>query len=84
MNNVPSQTPFARGETIRNALVASVFPRFLYPDKPIAGGRENMENYAGISLNENTSMDISQVGEAYANFGEMGGIIMMFVLGLFF
>ena len=49
----------------------------------MAGGQANMENYAGITLNENTSMDISQVGEAYADYGVSGGIIMMFILGLF-
>ena len=29
-------------------------------------------------------MDISQVGEAYANFGASGGMIFMLFLGLFF
>ena len=83
MNYIPAERPYANGQTIKDAVVASVFPRFLYPDKPTAGGRDNMENYAGITLNEGTSMDISQVGEAYANFGVTGGIIMMFILGLF-
>lgn len=84
MNYIPAQRPYANGKTIKDAVIASVFPRFLYPDKPVAGGRENMENYAGITLNASTSMDISQVGEAYANFGVIGGIIMMFFMGLFF
>ncbi len=83
MDYIPAERPYANGQTIKDAIVASVFPRFLYPDKPMAGGQANMENYAGITLNENTSMDISQVGEAYANFGVTGGIIMMFFLGLF-
>jgi hypothetical protein len=83
MNYIPSHRPYANGKTVEDAIVASIFPRFLYPNKPIAGGRANMENYAGYTLNEGTSMDISQVGEAYANFGVTGGIIMMFCLGLF-
>ena len=29
-------------------------------------------------------MDISQVGEAYANFGAIGGMIFMLLVGLFF
>lgn len=83
MYYIPDHHPYANGQTIKDAIVASAFPRFLYPDKPMAGGQANMANYAGITLNANTSMDISQVGEAYANFGVVGGIFMMFVLGLF-
>lgn len=83
MDYVPDHHPYANGQTIKDAIVASALPRFLYPDKPTSGGQSNMENYAGVTLNENTSMDISQVGEAYANFGVVGGIIMMFCLGLF-
>lgn len=83
MNYVPTQQPFANGKTVQDAIIASIFPRFLFPNKAIAGGHLNMEKYAGITLNESTSMDISQVGEAYANFGVMGGILMMFILGLF-
>jgi len=83
MDNIPAHRPYANGQTVKDAIVASIFPRFVFPDKPMAGGRANMQNYAGITLNENTSMDISQVGEAYANFGVIGGIIMMFFLGFF-
>ena len=73
MNNVPSVEPYADGETIKNAIIASILPRILDPDKAIAGGHKNMQKYAGVELNLNTSMDISQVGEAYANFGPAGG-----------
>jgi len=83
MYTVPAQKPFAHGKTIQDAIVASIFPRFLFPGKAMAGGRTNMENYAGLTMNETTSMDISQVGEAYANFGVFGGILMMFIMGVF-
>lgn len=84
MLNVPTNTPYAEGQTIKNAIVASIIPRIIDPDKAIAGGHNNMETYAGITLNEYTSMDISQMGEAYANFGPIGGVFFMFILGLFF
>ena len=83
IEHVPINEPYAKGSTIWNAVVASIFPRFLMPDKGIAGGRNNMLLYAGVQLNSNTSMDISQVGEAYANFGVIGGVIFMFLYGLF-
>jgi len=82
MEHVPEEEPFANGSSIWNAIVASIFPRFLMPDKGMAGGQDNMLKYAGIRLSDTTSMDISQVGEAYANFGVSGGILFMFVYGL--
>jgi len=83
MANVPDHTPFANGATIEDALIASIFPRFLLPDKAVANGHSNMLAYADTELNEWTSMDIGQVGEAYANFGIIGGVAFMFIFGLF-
>ena len=40
MDNVPSREPYANGETVKNAIIASIFPRFVDPDKAIAGGHE--------------------------------------------
>jgi hypothetical protein len=34
-----------------------------------------MERYAGILLNERTSMNLGYAGEMYANFGLTGGIV---------
>ncbi|MCX6896408.1 MAG: hypothetical protein NTZ16_13105 [Verrucomicrobia bacterium] len=51
MQIVPEGEPYARGETIKDAFVASLLPRFIMPNKVIAGGRANMEKYAGIQLN---------------------------------
>lgn len=83
MEHVPAYEPYANGATIKDAIAASIFPRFLMPNKVMAGGQGNMEKFAGVTL-VNTSMDISQIGEAYANFGFWGGILFMFILGLFF
>ncbi len=83
MNYVPSVKPFAEGTTIANSLLASFVPRFLWPDKPIAGGHLNMEHFTGLII-EGYSMNIGPFGEAYGNFGTTGGIIFMFFYGLFF
>jgi hypothetical protein len=82
--NIPDHRPYANGESVKESIIATIYPRFVMPDKAKAGGRNNMERYAGITLNEATSMDISQVAEGYANYGVFGGIIFMIVLGLFF
>ena len=42
-----------------------------------------MERFAGFRI-EGVSMNISPMGEAYGNYGVQGGIIFMFLYGLFF
>jgi hypothetical protein len=75
LQHVPENEPFARGETIYSALEASFLPRVLAPNKLLAGGRDNMERFAGRTLVEGTSMNLGFAGEMYANFGYRGGII---------
>jgi len=82
MEYVPSQEPFANGETIIESFFASFVPRFIWKDKPKAGGREMMEKYAGKKLLGSTSMNIGQFGEAYVNFGKIGGVFFLFVWAL--
>lgn len=82
MQNVPSVVPHADGETIITAVKASILPRALYPDKPIAGGRANYQKYTGFELQASTSMGISLLGEAYINFGLEGAWAFMLVFGV--
>jgi hypothetical protein len=84
MRYTPAFEPFAGGETILTGIRASLLPRFLDPDKPKAGGRENFTRFTGKLISDNTSMGLSPLGEAYANFGINGGILFMFFLGLFY
>lgn len=81
MVGTPRYLPHANGETIMAAVKASLLPRLLYPDKPIAGGRANYEKYVGFRLQSSTSMGISLLGEAYINFGVQGAWVFMFVFG---
>ena len=83
MDRVPRLFPYANGETIGESVAASFVPRFLWPDKPEAGGKANLKRFWGFEI-RNFSMNIGPIGEAYANFGEQGGIIYMFFYGLFF
>jgi hypothetical protein len=84
MRYTPYYEPFAEGETILTGIEASLVPRFLNPNKPKAGGRDNFERFTGKKISDNTSMGLSPLGEAYANFGVNGGIFFMFMLGLFY
>jgi hypothetical protein len=83
MTKVPSKHPYANGETIWESVAASIVPRFLWPDKPEAGGKYNLRRFWGYNL-RGYSMNIGPVGEAYGNFGITGGIVYMFFYGLFF
>lgn len=83
MHHTPKSQPYANGGTVKEAFMASLVPRFIFPDKKIAGGVENFEKFTGISLSANTSMGLSIMGEAYANFGVKGGIIFMGFWGIF-
>lgn len=84
MSYVPDAEPHANGETVVTAVRSALIPRFLDPDKAGAGGRQNFMRFTGLILTEKTSMGISPLGEAYANFGIEGGIVAMMVYGLLF
>lgn len=85
---VPNMEPHARGETLMVAARAALLPRFIDPEKGAAGGQANMERYAGIVLNERTSMNLGYAGEMYVNFGMTGGAFACggyaLAFGLFF
>ncbi len=84
MGHMPKKQSFVKGETIETAIYAGILPRVLAPHKAKAGGRANFERFTGTVLPESTSMDISVIGEGYANFGVFGGIVFMLIIGLFY
>lgn len=82
MDHTPRVQRLAYGSTIKEAVFATMLPRFINPNKARAGGIENFEKYTGLYLEEGTSMGISLMGEGYANYGKTGGIIFMGFWGL--
>ena len=78
----PLREPFADGETINTAVVASLLPRAFAPDKLIAGGFANYPRFTGLPLYGGTSINLSVAGEMYANYGYSGGITGMFIVGV--
>jgi len=83
MYNVPQKFDFANGETIWQSVAAAIVPRFIWPDKPEAGGKANLKRFWGYNIS-GFSMNLGPLGEAYANFGKFGGVIYLFFYGLFF
>ncbi|MEP7278880.1 MAG: hypothetical protein ABI813_09580 [Bacteroidota bacterium] len=82
MRRFPSVKKFDNGDNLLLSLGASLVPRFLWPDKPEAGGKYNMFYYTGFII-RGWSTNVGPLGEAYGSFGPLGGIVYMFFLGLF-
>ncbi len=82
MRRFPSLKEFDYGDNLMRVFAASLVPRFLWPDKPQAGGKFNMEYYTGLIIT-GFSTNVGPMGEAYGSFGAKGGIVYMFFLGLF-
>lgn len=80
---VPTFESFGKGKILLQAGY-SLVPRVFDSQKPIAGGREIIEQYTGIVLNEGTSMNISVMGDFYADFGRIGMVICLFLFGYVF
>lgn len=82
MNYIPKAKQHDQGSRLLTVAASAFVPRFLWPDKPEAGGKFNMEYYTGIRIT-NWSTNVGPLGEAYGAFGTTGGIIYMFFLGFF-
>ncbi|MEQ8625773.1 MAG: hypothetical protein RJQ00_01830 [Vicingaceae bacterium] len=87
MEHTPLREPFANGELLKKDIKNVLLPRFLFPNKASTGGKQNQEKFrrfTGIKLVKETTMRIGAFGDAYVNFGVVGGWICMFCLGLLF
>jgi len=81
MKRMPLIAEFDGGKKLGMVFLSAFVPRFLWPDKPEAGGRENMKYYAGVDI-RGYSTNVGLNGEAYGSFGGIGGTIYMILLGL--
>lgn len=82
MTHVPAQQPYARGQTISDAALFAVVPRFLFPSKLQGTSQKIFTRYTGTELMGGTRMGLGIIGEFYANFGLWGGVAGTFVYGL--
>lgn len=82
MHRVPRRMPYEHGKTVAGATVGAFVPRILWPGKPKVG-KAMYQKYTGLKLKK-TSYGISQLGEAYVNFGPKGSVPFMFFLGVLF
>ncbi len=82
MRRFPSKHDFDYGSKVIVDIASALVPRFLWPDKPEAGGKFNMQYYAGLYI-IGWSTNVGPLGEAYGSFGPMGGVFYMIFLALF-
>lgn len=82
MNNFNSSTMYLNGETFLNSIESSLLPRFINLNKSLANGQEYFTKMTGLYIGSNTSMSVSIIGEAYGNFGTIGGMFFMILYGL--
>jgi hypothetical protein len=82
MQRIPAQQDFDGGNHLLLTSASALVPRFLWPDKPEAGGKESMKYFTGLNIT-GYSTNVSPIGEAYGSFGTTGGIFFMFIFGLF-
>ena len=82
LDHVPSRVPHAYGDTIEEAVVAALFPRYIAGSKYQAGDSSYMSRFTDVNVPRNTSMNISLLGEGWVNFGKGGGVVYVGIIAL--
>ena len=72
---------YENGKTIGVAFLGWV-PRFIWPEKPQAGGSELISKYTGYKFSETSTFGTGPVFEYYVNFGLPGVVFGLLVLGM--
>lgn len=75
MRHVPESRPYAGGATIKQAVVDTLVPRFVLEKRSVAVG-DAFRQYTGLPLGRETSIGIGLLGEAWANYGWWGCVLM--------
>lgn len=84
VNDTPERVPYWGGATYL-PLLTSFIPRFIFPDKPV----ENTGNVFGRrygylgNKDSTTSFNLPWIVEMYANFGKLGVVLGMVLVGIF-
>jgi hypothetical protein len=65
-----------RGEYLERLLVSIMLPRFLVPDKLMAGDRKYFEKHTRLQLVKNTSMGLGLIAESSIDFGTGWGLLI--------
>jgi hypothetical protein len=85
ISRTPASVPYWEGATYQT-FFTSWIPRILWPDKPKKGlGQEYGHRYRFLGAGDtDTSINLEQTVEMYANFGLEGVLVGMFLMGLIY
>lgn len=81
---VPRTLPHTSGELLFDALRRPFMPRLFFPDKSAIDDSLQTNKYSGARVAgyaQGTSISIGYVSELYIDFGRLGMILLVFVLG---
>jgi hypothetical protein len=81
MTHVPAEEPYAMGQTLADAAIFTILPRFLFPSKREGASTQLFFRFTGIKLPPYTRMGLGIIGELYANFGRLGGVLATLLYG---
>jgi hypothetical protein len=89
IEHVPSVIPYDDGAFWGGAVMHVLTPRLLFPDKAdLSSDVQNTEYYAGLELiaqgGKQTEIPMGYMAESYIDFGSLGMLAPIFVLGLLF
>lgn len=85
MEYVPANVPHEHGSRVLETFIHVVTPRILFPNKPpLPSDTVVTSRYTGLTFDEYrlTSISIGYLGELYVDFGVLGAIIAVLVLGI--
>lgn len=83
---VPAAVPHEGGAVWGDAIRHVLRPRILFPDKPpLVSDSEVTRRYAGVGVageGQGTSISIGYMAESYVDFGRVGMLLPVFLIGL--
>ena len=82
MQHTPDPLPYLRGETYA-PLPYKLVPRLVFADKP-ADVDDLGKRYDFVPVDSMNNFKVHQLGEFYVNFGVLGALVGMFLLGLLY
>lgn len=85
MRFVPSRRPHENGALTQAVVNHITMPRLFFPEKPpLPSDTEVMARYTGQAMrwDSNTSISLGHLAELYVDFGYLGGLLGMLVIGL--
>ncbi|MEJ7587817.1 MAG: hypothetical protein WKI04_09690 [Ferruginibacter sp.] len=87
IERVPAIIPYQNGDNWSSVLQYTTTPRFLNPDKPTVDNSVKASRYTGIPYaraNKGVSFSLGYFAECYIDFGYLGMMIPLMVLGVIY